>query len=184
MILMAEKHLQLTDDAMIAGIRKQNEIIIERMYVKFYPYVFKLVLSNSGNKPDARDLMQESMMVLIGKVRSQEFYLTAALSTFFYAIAKNMWLKKLRGRAILPSEALDIADYADDDLDDKSDERIENIADAMRLLTDKCRELIQATYFDRKSDKEIAIEKELSGADYVKTQRYRCLKRLKELCKV
>lgn len=180
---MAEKHLQLTDDAMIAGIRKQNEIIIERMYVKFYPYVFKLVLSNSGNKSDARDLMQESMMVLIGKIRSQEFYLTAALSTFFYAIAKNMWLKKLRGRVVYTDEAAKLVDYSDVDIEDAPDERIDAIANAMKLLTDKCRELIQATYYSRKADKQIAVEQGLSGADYVKTQRYRCLKRLRELCK-
>lgn len=78
-------------------LKTENNFAIGRLYKDNFNKISKYVLNNSGNIADAEDLFQETMIVLIGKIRQEQFQLTASIDTYMYVISRNLWLKKLRG---------------------------------------------------------------------------------------
>ena len=55
-----------------------------------------LVVTNSGKKEEVRDLFQDVVIVLFNQIKEPDFSLRHNLKSFIYAIAKNLWLMKLR----------------------------------------------------------------------------------------
>jgi DNA-directed RNA polymerase specialized sigma24 family protein len=57
------------------------------------------------------------MLALIEKIYADDFELTASLSTYIFAIGKNLWLKKLRNisyhKEITPNDFNTTSLYAD-----------------------------------------------------------------------
>jgi DNA-directed RNA polymerase specialized sigma24 family protein len=66
------------------------------LYQKSYPSVEKFIVNNSGTVDDAKDIFQDTLLVLFKKVREDNFELTASVKTYIIAISKNLWCKKLR----------------------------------------------------------------------------------------
>ena len=56
----------------------------------------RYVLKNSGDKDDAKDVFQNTLIVFYKKVLIENFELSSKISTYLFSIAKNLWLKKLR----------------------------------------------------------------------------------------
>ncbi len=87
------------------------------MYEQNYQFVERFVLKNNGNVDDAKDIFQDIMLALIEKIYADDFELTASLSTYIFAIGKNLWLKKLRNisyhKEITPNDFNTTSLYAD-----------------------------------------------------------------------
>src|SRR6187402_841253 len=86
----------MTEKELIKGLKNQKEEAYSALYDQFFPSVKYYILRNSGNQQDAEDIFQETSIVLLQKIRSEELELTASLKTYFYSISRNLWLKKLR----------------------------------------------------------------------------------------
>jgi DNA-directed RNA polymerase specialized sigma24 family protein len=48
------------------------------------------ILNNNGRTDDAEDIFQDTMIVLLEKLRQDDFMLTASIKTYIMAIAKNL----------------------------------------------------------------------------------------------
>ena len=72
------------------------EINFEDLYKLHFPKIKAFVLKNSGNADDARDVFQETMIVLIDKINKPDFVLSSSLGTFLFAVSKNIWFTRLR----------------------------------------------------------------------------------------
>ena len=88
--------LYTTDDVLIEGIKLDRNDALEVLYKRFYATVLHLVISNSGSEHDAKDLYQETVIIVYEKFRYGNTELTCSLKTFIYSIARNLWLKKLK----------------------------------------------------------------------------------------
>src|SRR5688572_17798720 len=86
----------LPDDLILEQLRIGHNAAFQLLYKFYFPSIDSYVRQNMGNKEDAEDIFQEAIMVLLQKVRQPDFALTSALKTYLYAIAKNLWLKRLR----------------------------------------------------------------------------------------
>jgi RNA polymerase sigma factor (sigma-70 family) len=171
------------DKEILEGLRFSDSQVIEYVYQEFYPMIYKHIIANKGNKADARDIFQDGIMVLYKKSLSPDFKLTAGIGTFLFSICKNLWLNKLNRQKSkehlkekLPEE-VDNQDF----LNEANNERQHLLQRLFRKIGESCRNILLKKYFENLKDIEIADELNLSGADYVKTQRYRCLKQLKKL---
>ena len=83
-----------TDQSLLIALRKSDPAAFELLYRQYYRMVAKQ--ANDYRLPDEEieDLFQEVLLVLVQKVRTPEFELTAKLSTYLFAVARNLLLKK------------------------------------------------------------------------------------------
>jgi RNA polymerase sigma factor (sigma-70 family) len=171
------------DREILDGIRTSRKDIIEHVYQRFYPMIYKLVITHNGNKEEARDIFQDGLLTLYEKTCRQDFQLTSSLSTYLYAICRRLWLNRInrqKKRELLGDKIPDQAEEADFPIEERQ-ERKHLLHQLLHKIGESCRQILMKKYFEQLRDKEIALALNFSGADYVKTQRYRCLKQLKSL---
>ncbi|MHB1278159.1 MAG: RNA polymerase sigma factor [Bacteroidia bacterium] len=167
-------------DQEILKLFRENELKrgIKAVYSSF-PSIQKMVLTNSGTKEDAEDLFQEVLLVLIEKTKDENFELKSSLSTFLYAIARNLWLKALRKRGSKASLELD-ENLASEETDLGLAEEKQTWAEAaLEQLGEKCRELLVLFYYHRLSFESIAKKLGFRNDKVAKNQKYRCLEKAK-----
>src|SRR5688500_12714660 len=83
------------DDTLVTEIRKGNKEALVHLYEGNYASIKSYILKNSGSTDDVEDVLQDAVIAVWQKVARPDFELTAKLSTFLFAIARNIWLKAL-----------------------------------------------------------------------------------------
>jgi RNA polymerase sigma factor (sigma-70 family) len=171
------------DKELIDGIKSGNRIVLEEIYKKFFPIIKNLVCKNSGSQEEAKDIFQETMIIVYEKIKSNPEPLQCSLKTFFYSIAKRLWLKKLNGKGfnnISINDAEDTFEVAEDLKDAfEKDEEIKKMNFALGFLGEPCKSLIEDFYLNEMSLVEITEKFGYSNSDTAKTQKYKCLMRLR-----
>src|SRR5688572_1434850 len=91
----------LRDVQLLEQLKTGDSASFQLLYKFYFPSVASYIKQNTGSKQDAEDIFQEAILVLLQKVRQPDFVLTSALKTYLYAVAKNLWLKRLRERKLV-----------------------------------------------------------------------------------
>ncbi len=99
--------IKISEAEIIRAFKKNDHLFLKGLYAKFLPVVERYVGFNNGNDDDAKDLVQQALVIVFQKVRSNEFELSCSFKTYLYSICKNLWLKELRKRKIQKKSALD-----------------------------------------------------------------------------
>jgi RNA polymerase sigma factor (sigma-70 family) len=88
---------RLTDEEIIAGLRKRDNRVLQYIYKNSFNAVKQLVIHNAGSDSDAEDIFQETLIIIFKKLRDDDdFQLTANFTTYIYSIARLLWLKHLK----------------------------------------------------------------------------------------
>lgn len=173
------------DLILLEGIAAEDKGSIEQLYRQYYTMVQSMVLANAGNNDDAADLFQETVIVLYEKIKKGNFELQCLLKTFLYSVARRLWLKKLQQQQRYISQADGLAEtiLVEDEIE--SHLKLQNdfylMESSMNKIGEPCKSLLQAYYLQKKHMNEIAQEFGYTNADNAKTQKYKCLVRLKKL---
>ncbi len=177
-----------TDETLLLGLAEGSDQALTRLYQLHYPMVLHLVVNNSGSTDDAKDIYQETLIVLFEKVSAGDFELNCQLKTFLYAVAKRLWLKQLtrRGRSPLIRATQfeeEPADAVADDLADhlRRDQQFDQMAESLTRLGEPCRTLLEDFYIRHLSMQGITEKFGYTNTDNAKTQKYKCLARLRKL---
>ena len=177
---------QFTDNDFMVGLLNGNNDVLSALYKKYYNIVLKFILYNSGTSAAAQDVYQETIIVLFESVKKPGFELKCQLQTYIFSIAKRLWLKELKknGKTFLfkESEENNLVDVSEDlkEFDEKEAE-IEKMNNSLIDLGEPCSELIKDFYINKLSMEQIAEKFGYTNADNAKTQKYKCLQRLKKL---
>ncbi len=175
---------QYDQTALLEGLAKQDKKAIETIYKENFNLVQALVLNNNGNPDDAKDIFQEAMIVLYQKVKSGAFELNCQLKTFVYSVCRRLWLKRLmqQNRYTLYENHNDLV-MVEDDVEDHERRNAEFtlMEKSMNSLGEPCKSLLELFYMQKKGMQEIAASFGYTNADNAKTQKYKCLMRLKKL---
>lgn len=173
------------DRQLLEGIAGEEKSAVEQLYRQFYYSVEAMVVANNGTKDDAADLFQETVIVLYEKVKSGNFELQCLLKTFLYSVARRLWLKKLqeKSRYHAHTEGLEDTVPVEDEIENhlKQQNDFTIMEAAMEKIGEPCKSLLQAYYLQKKHMNTIAEEFGYTNADNAKTQKYKCLVRLKKL---
>ncbi len=86
------------DREFIQRIKANDRTVLGELFLKYQRMISVYVLKNGGDKNDAEDIIQETIIVLWQKVNSDSLQLTVKLGTYLLAIAKNKWMAELRKR--------------------------------------------------------------------------------------
>lgn len=174
-----------TDSEVILGILNNSETVLKRLYLAYFPMVLQLIINNSGTQDDAKDIYQEAIIVLYNKVKAGNFELSSKLKTFLYSVCRRLWLKRLTQMNRYGGDIRDFQEYlpVEEDVDyhDDRDIQFSKMESSLQLLGEPCKTIIEDFYIYDRSMQEICEKFGYTNADNAKTQKYKCLQRLKKL---
>lgn len=151
----------------------------------YFPMVMQLILNNNGTPDDAKDIYQEAIIVLYNKVKKGDFELNSKLKTFIYSVCRRLWLKRLSQMNRYGGDIHDFNDYlsAEDEVEEQGERDIQftKMQSALQMLGEPCKTIIEDFYIHNRSMQEICENFGYTNADNAKTQKYKCLQRLKKL---
>ena len=173
-----------TDLQFIEGLKHNNDAVLRALYKKYYNLVLKYVVNNSGNSESAADIYQETLIVLYENVQKTSFELNCQLQTYIFSIAKRLWLKQLRKNGNTfrfkddeEDEVVDVTDEITDHLKKESD--INKMNASLEDLGEPCKTILKDFYVYKLNMDQISEKFGYTNSDNAKTQKYKCLQRLK-----
>ncbi len=171
---------------LLKGLARNDKKSVEEIYKHNFNLIQALIVNNSGTAEDAKDVFQEAMVVLYEKARSGNFELNCQIRTYLYSVSKRLWLKKLQQSNRFISDPGDegMANVpVEDDLTehDEKETEFEMMHQSINKLGEPCKSLLEAFYFQKKSMQDIADGFGYTNAENAKTQKYKCLMRLKKI---
>jgi RNA polymerase sigma factor (sigma-70 family) len=174
-----------TDSEIVFGILNNSENAIKRLYVAYFPMVMQLIINNNGTPDDAKDIYQEAIIVLYNKVKKGDFELNSKLKTFIYSVCRRLWLKRLAQMNRYGGDIHDFQEHlpVEDEVEQQGERDIQftKMQSALQLLGEPCKTIIEDFYIHNRSMQEICESFGYTNADNAKTQKYKCLQRLKKL---
>lgn len=172
------------DQDVIVALKTNRNEALKHIYQTVYSSVSGYVVNNSGSMDEAKDVFQEAIIVFYQKAVKDDFKLSSTIKTFIFAIAKNLWLKKIRdskkSASVELKENIDIEEDKDPFDTDEKLEVGKGLVDYLDKLGDPCKKILVFYYFHKKSMEEISNELGYSNANSAKNQKYKCLQRLKK----
>ncbi|MEP6712134.1 MAG: sigma-70 family RNA polymerase sigma factor [Ferruginibacter sp.] len=170
---------------LLEGLANEDKTSIESIYREHFGMVQLLVVNNTGTVDDAADVFQEMMIVLFEKAKTGNLELHCQLKTFIYAICKRLWLKRLPHlqRFTADNAVLQESIAVEEDIEshEKRQQDFSIMENAMSKIGEPCKSLLEAYYLQKKQMQQIAADFGYTNADNAKTQKYKCLVRLKKL---
>jgi len=179
-----------TEQQLLVGLAKGERSATEQVYKQHIKIVGAWIVQNGGADSDVADVFQEAMIVLYQKAQQEDFRLTCKVGTYLFAICKHIWYKKLQNAQKQPGFLPDNAggdegrDWAyEDDLKNcrEKEAHYNQLQAALDQVGEPCRSLLKAFYHNDKSMQEIAAEFGYTNPDNAKTQKYKCLNRLRKI---
>lgn len=178
----------LSDDQRILDLmREGDEEALATLFQQNKRVITSFVMRNNGSEEDAEDVLQDSVIIVWERVRTGRYEHSAKLSTFLFAVAKNVWSRKRMRKLREPAGEFDnntLMDAALSPLEEMIDsEQSKAIADALDVLGEPCKSLLLLFYRDELSQDEIAVELGFANAATVKSKKYTCIKMLEKIWK-
>jgi len=174
-----------TDREVILGILNNSEDILNKLYKAYYAMVLQFILNNNGDEDDAKDVYQEGIIILYNKIKAGNFELSSKLKTYIYSVCRRIWLRKLN---LNSKKAGNITDYEDvfaveEDVEhhEEKDASFAKMQSALDHLGEPCKTIIQDFYIHNLSMQDICEKFGYTNTDNAKTQKYKCLQRLKKI---
>lgn len=158
------------------------------LYSQHYNYISKFVRENSGSACDAEDVWQETMLAFRQQLVSQKITaekLECKLTTYLYAIGRNIWLKTLHKKKrttsitlehkSLPSKQKEVLSV----LVDKDRKNL--IKSLIDQLDANSKAVLIYFYFQKWSVESIAIQMGYANEQVAKNKLCKARKKLKRL---
>ncbi len=173
------------ENELLKGLVTNDKDAIETIYRDNYGMVQALVVNNSGSADDARDIFQETMIVLYEKAKSGNFELNCQLKTYMYSVSRRIWLKRLQQAQKYTSGIVNMSEVVqvEEEIEQHEKKNAEFLVmeKAMMSLGEPCKSLLEAYYLQKKTMTEIAGSFGYTNAENAKNQKYKCLMRLKKI---
>ena len=169
----------------LKGLAANDKQAIETIYRGNFAMIQSFILNNSGSQDYARDIFQEAMIVLFEKSRLDSFELSSQLKTYIYSVCRRLWLKRLqqlqRFGSLIENVEETVSVEEDLEMHEKHNADFIIMENAMSKIGEPCKSLLDAYYIQKKNMQKIAVDFGYTNADNAKTQKYKCLVRLKKL---
>ena len=175
-----------SEQELLAELKKGSSNAFEMLYKQHFRMIAALITRMGGKQEDIEDVFQESLFILVKKIREPDFQLTAKVGTFLHAIARNTWLKNSHNapkEKNVPMEDMQKYAIAEEDNSLHFEEKelmIGVLLDKINTLDEECQKVIRMTFIKKMSHSEVA---EILGysKSFIKVKKFRCLGYLRKL---
>lgn len=87
---------EYTTQEILNGILKNNSVVIQHIYDRYFNEIKKFIEKHGGSYDDAMDIFQDSIIVIYEQVQSGKASKIEKFGNYFYSICKFRWFKTLR----------------------------------------------------------------------------------------
>jgi RNA polymerase sigma factor (sigma-70 family) len=175
--------MELTDKEKISAIRLRNEYLTGEIY-SLYRNEFFFFLKNRLWKDQEviLDIYQDAFMVLCNKIYEDKLNadnLTSGLKTYLFGVGIKIAYNVNRKNAHFQEKDLKSIQDIPDDESGLGEENEKIIQTAVNEMGEPCHTILIKQYWEGKSGEEIAAEMNYKNKDAAKTQKYKCIQKLK-----
>jgi len=178
-----QKTMEANSDILI-DLKGENNHAFGELYKNYFSMVSRFVNNNNGTNDDAQDIFQDTMLVLIEKLRQDNFELTASLKTYVMAIAKHLWLNRLK----ITSRQTEFTIHNDNQFYEEIDLSIENektywdkLQNYMTFISSHCNRLIHDMFFMNKGIEQIQEDYGYSTIHNAQNQKHKCIEQIRKV---
>lgn len=173
----------MKDKEIIKELRKGNTKVFREVY-NCFPMIRKMVLKNSGDEEDAKDIFQNALIVFYKNVQKPEFELTSKISSYLYAICDKSWKKQLtrdksRQHASIHDDAHESIEAEEAKIQPTKSLK-EVIVELLEAIGEPCKTLLMLHEYQKISMQEIAEKMGYANAHSARNQKYKCIEKLKK----
>jgi RNA polymerase sigma-70 factor (ECF subfamily) len=177
-----------TED-IIHRIQQNDEAVFAELYRMFRDeFVIWISRKQNLNEQDACDVFQNAVVIFYQNVKSGKVTrLTSSVKTYLFGIGLNKgreWRRKesrISGEEPSPVLLESMMDNYEASEKEALEEQLNLMYRALRKMGDPCKSILELYYFQKLSMEEIASLNGYSGGDSVKTQKYKCIARLRKI---
>lgn len=174
--------LKSREDKIMDLIRAEKfDLAYAKMY-DYYPKIKKMLLNFGASEDDAKDIFQESILIVSNKLEDSTFQLNAKISTYLYSVSryvcKDFMAKKNKVISIDQFHSLTEEIVIDHEAREQQFDQMDQI---LQNLGERCKQILIAYYYKKRSMKEIAEEFQYATVGSAKNQKYKCLERAKKM---
>lgn len=173
----------LTQDKIIKGFIENDYSVLSELYNLCFPVIEKFIIFNAGSDDDAKDIFQDALMIVLQKIKNNDFVLSCSLMTYVYSIVKNMWMKELRIRKGNEFVINDVEEFEDIDFYVSFEKEYSFNTEYFifrkhyLILGKTCRQILRM-YLEKIPYNEMAKILKLKTEGIVRRRKFRCKERL------
>ncbi len=166
-----------TDSEILTGIKAHDNQILKYLYKAFFPSVELFITTNNGTTDEAKDVFQEAVIIIYGKIRNDELIIKKSFRSYFMVMIKLIWFKKM-GREPQKSNDEELFENILDDNEDlefKHEEakKYNLYYKHFKKLRDDCKKIL--TLFLQKMPLNMIAKKIGSKSEnYIKKRKHKC----------
>lgn len=175
-----------SDEEIIQALRNNDDRVLNVLYKLYFGSINHFIITNSGSEDDAKDIFQEAVIVFYQNIKDQNFELNCKIKTYLYSVSRLMWLKRIKKASAVVGKITDFEGFISIDdseaaLMEEREIQFSKMSAALSELGEPCKTLIEDFYVKQLSMSQISEKFGYTNADNAKTQKYKCLMRLKKL---
>jgi len=174
----------MSDAEIIQAVKSGQYYETVKKLHAYFPVVKKFIQKNSGNRQDAEDIFQDALMILLNRLKADDFVLKSSLNTFLFGVCRNLWMEQLRKK----SREMLTDDFQREEAESaglhsaiEENQSRNKAMNAFMQLGEKCRQILELFYHGKKSMQEIAKIVGFAGENGAKNQKYRCIEKAREI---
>ncbi|MCS3802141.1 RNA polymerase sigma factor [Niastella sp. OAS944] len=170
-----------SDDTLIDKLKKEESASFGLLYKLYFPTIASFIKQNSGSHQDAEDIFQETVIVLLNKVRQPEFVLTSSLKTYLFSISRNCWLKRLRDNkpAVVLTDDHTLLETPEDLLQEENTNN-EKVVTWLKKITIHCQRILKAIFYLNEPIDNLMIKMGWRNKHTATNQKYKCIEQLRK----
>jgi|ERR1044072_1061801 RNA polymerase sigma factor (sigma-70 family) len=170
-----------SDDTLIDKLKKEESASFGLLYKLYFPTIASFIKQNSGSHQDAEDIFQETVIVLLNKVRQPEFVLTSSLKTYLFSISRNCWLKRLRDNkpAVVLTDDHTLLETPEDLLQEENTNN-EKVVTWLKKITIHCQRILKAIFYLNEPIDNLMIKMGWRNKHTAANQKYKCIEQLRK----
>lgn len=162
---------------LLQGILEDDLKTLKYIYSSCFPVIHRMVINNSGDDHDARDVFQEALIIIYRKLKENSLQLSCSFNTYLYSLCRHNWLNQLRRKGNMES----IVNEADEPYtiepeifeEIERNERLKLYRRKFQELSDDCKQVIRM-FLNNVPLKEVTKQMGYRSEQYTKNKRFRC----------
>lgn len=175
----------MTEDQHIQKkLRDGDRKVLEQLYLNNREDFVAFAVRYTTNREEILDVYQDAIIELSRKFEQENLQLgRGSVKTYLFGIGKFLLFRRLKNLAVVSDEQHEEeVEWIVVDEDEPSLEK-RQMLQGYEQLGDQCKELLRLYYYRNLTVQEIVDRGHYKDANTVKSQKSRCMKKLKELIK-
>ena len=173
------------DQILISALKQRERDAFKYLYQHYTGTIKHFVKTNGGQNVDAEEIEQNVIIHLYEKIVNNNFVLNEGtkLSTYMFAVGKNMWYKKSSREIRHTPEDLIHGQLEEIDFYSSNYPNFleMEVISALSKSDDDCKAILTMYYYDKKSMREIAENLGTITEENLRKRKYKCIQKLKKV---